>query len=154
VTPAPELEAAVLAALGATGAPAYWRAAGNSTFNASWRLDCGAGSFFVKSGPRERHAMLDGEAAGLAALAATQAMRVPAVAALGGTERHAFLALEWLDLARGGRDAALGRALAALHRCTGERFGWTRDNTIGRTPPRTSAAAGAGPWRPRAWRGR
>ncbi len=85
--------------------------------------------------------MLDGEAAGLAALAATRAVRVPAVAALGGTERHAFLALEWLNLVRGGCDAALGRALAALHRCTSERFGWTRDNTIGSTPQENAWSA-------------
>ncbi|MDZ7810963.1 MAG: fructosamine kinase family protein [Arhodomonas sp.] len=43
--------------------------------------------------------------------------------------------LEWLALAGPGADgwARMGRAVAALHRCTAERFGWHRDNTIGTT---------------------
>ena len=46
----------------------------------------------------------------------------------------AFLVLEWLDFGGGGRDAALGTALAQLHRTTAEAHGWHRDNTIGTTP--------------------
>jgi protein-ribulosamine 3-kinase len=37
-------------------------------------------------------------------------------------------------LQRGGDYAALGRMLAALHRQTGPRFGWHRDNYIGLSP--------------------
>jgi fructosamine-3-kinase len=49
---------------------------------------------------------------------------------------EAYLLLPWLDLGSRGDFAALGRMLAQLHRSTGERFGWARDNYIGATPQR------------------
>ena len=53
----------------------------------------------------------------------------------GGVENgRAFLALEHLALRRDGDYAALARMLAALHRTTGPRYGWHRDNYIGLTP--------------------
>jgi fructosamine-3-kinase len=92
---------------------------------------------FVKTAtPRER---LDAEVDGLAALRATQAVRVPAT--LGIDERG--LALERLDLrpldARSA--AALGTALAALHRRAAGPFGWQRDNFIGATPQSNATSA-------------
>jgi len=45
-----------------------------------------------------------------------------------------FILLERLDLKRNGDWAALARMLATLHRTTGPRFGWHRDNFIGATP--------------------
>lgn len=45
-----------------------------------------------------------------------------------------FLVLEQLDLRRNGDWAALAQMLAKLHRTTGPRFGWHRDNWIGATP--------------------
>jgi fructosamine-3-kinase len=45
-----------------------------------------------------------------------------------------FVLLEELDLHRQGDWSALGRMLATLHRQTGPRFGWHRDNWIGRSP--------------------
>ena len=57
-------------------------------------------------------------------------MRVPRILDQG----KAFIALEHLDLQRQGDWAALGRMLARLHRVTGKRFGWHRDNYIGATP--------------------
>ena len=45
-----------------------------------------------------------------------------------------FILLEELDLQRDGDWAALGRMLARLHRQTGPRYGWHRDNFIGRSP--------------------
>ena len=70
------------------------------------------------------------------ALAHPSAIRVPAPAACDskGDCAPAFLVLEWLDFGAGGRDAALGLALARLHRTTAEAYGWQRDNTIGTTP--------------------
>jgi fructosamine-3-kinase len=65
---------------------------------------------------------------------------VPQVIASGLTAEVAFLALEWLELAGGGRGAPLARALARLHRNEGERYGWHRDNTIGPTPQRNAEA--------------
>ncbi len=51
--------------------------------------------------------------------------------------------------ARGGRDAALGTALAQLHRTTAEAYGWHRDNTIGTTPQDNAADRGLGGVLPR-----
>ena len=45
-----------------------------------------------------------------------------------------FIVLERLELQRDGDWAALARMLAKLHRQTGPRFGWHRDNWIGATP--------------------
>jgi protein-ribulosamine 3-kinase len=84
--------------------------------------------------------MLEAEADGLRALTATQTIRVPHVAAQTACEDTSVLALEWLDIDSANNSAALGDALAALHRAKppcapgGQRFGWTRDNWIGGTP--------------------
>jgi fructosamine-3-kinase len=111
-----------------------WREQGGSALNATWRLEAPDAAWFVKVNGADRLPMLEAEAAGLAELAARGAVRVPRPVATGREGAHAFLVLEWLDIGGGGHDAALGRALAALHRHTAPRFGWHRDNTIGTTP--------------------
>jgi fructosamine-3-kinase len=45
-----------------------------------------------------------------------------------------FVLLEQLDLKKSGDWPALAQMLAKLHRTTGPRFGWHRDNWIGATP--------------------
>jgi protein-ribulosamine 3-kinase len=115
-----------------------WRSLGGSALNATWRADAPAGSWFVKVNRADRVTMLDAEAAGLAELAATGAVRVPRPLVCGSEGAHAFLVLEWLDIGGAGHDAALGRALAAVHRRTAPRFGWHRDNTIGTTLQRNA----------------
>jgi fructosamine-3-kinase len=127
-----------------------------SGFTATWRADAGADALFVKTLPAARSAVLDAEADGLAALAATAAVRVPAVRActVADASGLAMLALEWLDLAPAdaGFGARLGAALATLHAATpaegGGRFGWRRDNMIGGTPQRNrwSSAGGSAGW--------
>lgn len=111
------------------------RAVAGGDINAAWRLDTKSAPLFVKTGPASAHDMYAAEADGLAEIAAAGAVRVPGVVAVGTTGRHAFLALEWLDIGRptAAADQKLGTQLAALHRVTAERFGWKRDNTIGRT---------------------
>jgi len=79
------------------------------------------------------------EAAGLRALAAAGA-RAPRPVAHGVEGGHAYLALEWMDLASRGDFAALGRMLAQLHRNEGARFGWDEDNFIGATPQKNGWA--------------
>lgn len=76
--------------------------------------------------------LFDQEAISLAALAAADVVRVPAVL-------HAdaqSLVLEWLEpgtaTPSGWRN--FGRALAALHRVSGSAFGWNQDNFIGPLP--------------------
>jgi len=117
-----------------------WTACGGSSLNETWRLDADGARYFVKVNAVARRAMLDAEADGLGALARAAAVRVPTPVACGAANDRAFLALEWLDFAGGGHDAALGRALARLHRVIGPEFGWHRDNTIGTTPQRNAAA--------------
>ena len=91
---------------------------------------------FVKIAEAERAALLEAEADGLAAIAKAGAVRVPAILAQGGDDDHAWLVLEWLELAplSGASGAALGAALAAQHRLSFAKFGWERDNFIGATP--------------------
>ena len=95
---------------------------------------------FVKRAAGADVAMLACEADGLRALAATGAIRVPAILAEDATVDDAHLALEWIDLTAPTEPVALGRALATLHGAPaprgpcGERFGWHRDNFIGGTP--------------------
>jgi len=90
--------------------------------------------YFLKRNSRASAAMFAQEATGLAALAATGTIRVPAVVAQGTDDRHAFLVLEWLELSGDPDPAGFGRELAALHRHTSTRFGFAADNWIGATP--------------------
>ena len=80
--------------------------------------------------------MFEAEAEGLAELALPGVIRVPRVYDVGENDTGAFLLMEWLDLGRAtpAVSTELGNKLAALHRVTGDRHGWTRDNTIGLTP--------------------
>jgi fructosamine-3-kinase len=59
---------------------------------------------------------------------------VPAVLDHGVKDGKAFILLERLDLTPNGDWGVMGRALAALHRKSGTRFGWQRDNYIGLAP--------------------
>jgi protein-ribulosamine 3-kinase len=87
---------------------------------------------FLKQAAAERADAFAAEADGLEAL--RPHIRVPRVLDRGVKDGKAFILLEQLDLKRGGDYAALGRMLAALHRQTGPRFGWHRDNYIGLAP--------------------
>jgi fructosamine-3-kinase len=115
-------------------APAALAAGGG--FASCQRWDSDGGPVFVKVAPIARAAMLEAEAAGLRALAAAGAVRVPAVLGFGTTGAQSFLALEWVDFhpATARAEALLGEQLARLHRGSAAGFGWHRDNTIGATP--------------------
>ena len=80
--------------------------------------------------------MFAAEADGLAALAASGALRVPRVVTRGDDGERAWLVLEWLELAPLGpvSGARLGTSLAALHAIPQAKFGWARDNFIGASP--------------------
>jgi len=127
-------QSAAVALIGGAADAARWVDLGGSSLNGTWRLDSGRDRYFVKTHAASRLAMLEAEAEGLRELARADAIRVPAPVACGEAGDRAFLVLEWLDFGGGGRDAALGEALAKLHRTTVARFGWHRDNTIGTTP--------------------
>jgi fructosamine-3-kinase len=87
---------------------------------------------FRKEGPASRADAFAAEAEGLEAL--RPHIRVPRVLDRGVKDGTAFIVLEQLELRRGGDFAQLGRMLAALHRQSGPRFGWRRDNYIGLAP--------------------
>jgi fructosamine-3-kinase len=115
-------------------------AVGGGCIHTALRIDgetaSGPRSYFAKVNDAGAAAMFAAEADGLAALAHTRTVRGPRVIANGSNGERAWLVLEWLDLAplEGKAGAALGRALAALHRVPHEKFGWPRDNFIGSTP--------------------
>lgn len=127
-------QSAAVALIGDAAEAARWTDLGGSALNGTWRLDLGRGRYFVKTHAATHLSMLEAEADGLRELARPGAIRVPAPVACASGDGCAFLVLEWLDLTRGGRDAALGAALAQLHRTAAEAHGWHRDNTIGTTP--------------------
>jgi fructosamine-3-kinase len=103
--------------------------------NTAYRLQAENVSFFVKLNTPERLAMFEAEAAGLQALAHTQAIRVPKFIVCGQTTDHAFLVLEYIDLhnLNSRSEQLLGQQLAQLHQQKQAYFGWHRDNTIGST---------------------
>ncbi len=123
-------------------APAPQRRVTGGSINECYFWPGDAGAMFVKVAPPEARAMLEAEAAGLAELEWAHAVRVPRVLASGHTEGAAFLALEWIETGVAGPEceARLGKELAALHAVTAPRFGWARDNTIGRTPQVNAAS--------------
>ncbi|NJK34346.1 MAG: fructosamine kinase family protein [Oscillatoriales cyanobacterium SM2_2_1] len=110
------------------------RSQGGGCINDTYRITDGNRTFFVKLNQPSKLAMFEAEAQSLEALGHTQVCRAPRPITWGVTETHSFLVLEWLNLTRSGDWAHFGQVLAALHRVTGERFGWHRDNTIGATP--------------------
>ncbi|MBX3046067.1 MAG: fructosamine kinase family protein [Anaerolineales bacterium] len=107
-------------------------AAGGCINNGTHLLTQSGACFFLKTNSHAPAGMFAREAEGLAALAATASLRVPAVH-LAGPD---FLLLE--DLQPAARAAgywpALGRGLAKLHQHTSPEFGFAHDNYIGSTP--------------------
>ena len=123
----------------ATGQPCQPRSCqelGGGCINRAFVLRDSSRAWFVKLNTAQRLEMFAAEAAGLAALAVAEAIRVPRPLCVGTAGDQAFLALEFIAFGRAGpqSSATAGRQLAALHRQTQERFGWQRANFIGATP--------------------
>jgi len=78
--------------------------------------------------------VLDDEANGLEALAATETVRVPSVLGIHRAGEEAVLLLERLETGPSGDWHAFGAALADLHACeAGDRYGHERNNRLGPT---------------------
>ena len=109
---------------------------GGGCINRGFHLQGGGRECFVKLNSDSQLPMFEAEAAGLSEIAATGTVRVPRPICTGKDRRLAWIALEYLPLGSNARGAmaALGVQLAAMHRVTQVRFGWTRANTIGSTP--------------------
>ncbi len=87
--------------------------------NQAWHINSRNGThYFVKLNDAAKLPMFAAESAGLIAIAATHTVRVPQPIAQGTSDEHAFLVLEYLDLAGSGNARLLGQQLAALHRCS------------------------------------
>jgi len=133
------LRRAIERAVGAD-ASVHWQHVGATGWGDAWRLSVAGQRYFAKIAAVERAAMLDAEADGLRAIADTGTIRAPALVAVGTQGAYGYVVVEWLDLSAQTNDAALGVALARMHRAVppagprGERFGWHRDNFIGATP--------------------
>jgi protein-ribulosamine 3-kinase len=134
------VRAALAAAFGSAVSNVHSVAGG--CISPSWRTSfADGGTAFVKTVPAGAgDALLAAEALSLARLAATEAVRVPAVLAAGA----GWLALEWLEPAAAGREQweELGTRLARLHRTTGPAPGWDSDNFIGSLPQANTPSAG------------
>lgn len=147
-----ELAAAISRASGAPFDVRRTRAVHGGDISHAFTLSDGTRSFFVKtqSAPRppagrvsggvplagaaSRLDLFEAEAAGLAELAAADAVRVPQVLCHGVAVGMAYLVLEYLPLRPHGDAAQLGRQLAQQHRVSAVQFGGPRDNWIGATP--------------------
>ena len=107
---------------------------GGGDINRAFRLQIDECHFFVKLNRDALLPMFEAEQAGLAEIAATETIRVPAVVATGCLSNHAYIVMEYFEF--GGRPDArrLAAALAALHGHCHQRFGFDIDNTIGTTP--------------------
>jgi fructosamine-3-kinase len=112
------------------------RPVGGGDISAAWRVNADNQPVFLKTGPAESYDAFLAEADGLRELAKANAVRVPKVLGCISSGNESMLALEWIDfeIASDDTEVKLGRQLAKLHRVCQEKFGWTRDNTIGATP--------------------
>lgn len=124
---------------GASGAPFALEtrtAIGGGCINQCYRVAAPGRVFFVKLNAADRGAMFEAEAAGLAEIAATTTVHVPAPLCWGANSDAAWLVLEYIEFGDAVTHsmAQLGEELAALHRVTAKKFGWVSDNTIGATP--------------------
>ncbi len=134
---AESLSAEISRALGRPFRAVAMREAGGGCIHRALVLEGDGGRWFVKLNSGETLPMFEAERDGLAALAEARAFRVPQPLCCGLIGGQAYLVLEHLDLAPVAERAgaiACGRALAALHRTTGARYGWRRANFIGATP--------------------
>lgn len=121
------------------------RPVGGGDISQAARVEAGGRAYMVKWHSRPPQPMpgwLDlfaAEAAGLALLAAAQAVRVPAVVAHGAAGPGglpAFIVMDWIERGRDLRAAGeiLGRQLAGLHRVTAAAYGLEHGNYCGATP--------------------
>lgn len=108
--------------------------------NRAFRLDYAAGPVFVKINHAALGAMFTAERAGLEALRAAGAIRVPEVFLTGSVGEHACIVMEYIELSGQAEPECLARDLAALHANTHQRFGFALNNTIGSTPQINSPA--------------
>lgn len=142
----------ISAVTGESFQPAAPRHVGGGCINTTVKLGDGERTYFVKLNAYSLLVMFEAESDGLAAMAATETLRVPRPVCSGLADNQAYLVLESIEMGHGGgRGAELaGRQLAEMHRTSQPRFGWYRDNNIGSTPqPNAEADSWIDFWRER-----
>ncbi len=97
-------------------------------------LSDGPRSYFVKLNASSLIDMFVAESLGLEAMKSTASIRVPQPLCFGTAGGQAYLVMEHIEMAGSPDPALAGRRLAAMHQTPADRFGWSRDNTIGSTP--------------------
>lgn len=102
--------------------------------NRAFRIDLGAQRYFVKLNRAQLLPMFEAERAGLDAIRASNAIRVPEVHVTGCQGEQAYIVMEYIELDGRADPDRLAQALAAMHHCCDSRFGFDGDNTIGSTP--------------------
>ena len=78
--------------------------------------------------------MFVAEKTGLEAIRRSQTIRVPEVFMTGLEADQAFIVMEYIELGGQPDAESYATALAAMHCCFHDRFGFEFDNTIGSTP--------------------
>ena len=121
---------------------------GGSINNAFTLSDGVGGQYFVKTNSPGRLAMFEAEAKGLAEMASSHCIKVPAAICFGDDGTQSYIVLEYFDMSGRADQALLGEQLAAMHRVTAEKYGWKIDNTIGVThQPNTQGESWLEFWR-------
>lgn len=131
------IETAIRSASGNAFALEAARPVSGGCINRALLVEGSGQRYFVKLNSASAADLFAAEADGLAAIAATDTFRTPAVIASGATDDQSFLVLEHLDLRplQSPEDGErFAEALATMHAVHGEYFGWRRDNYIGSTP--------------------
>ena len=120
-----------------------WIVVSGGSINQAYRIDMGVDALFVKLHDVQHMAMFEAEAAGLQALREAKVVRVPEVYTCACDDSYSWLVMEYITLGSHNSvsEKLFAQQLAAMHRCTGELFGWFRNNTIGSTPQINTATS-------------
>ena len=112
------------------------------SINEALRLEGERSTYFVKLNQPALADMFAAEAQGLAEIEATCEVITPAPICWGEDGRQGWLVLAFIESGyqQSWSAGRLGEQLAAMHRHTSARFGWTRDNYIGRTQQGNTAS--------------
>lgn len=152
MSPWRDIERAIGAATGLPFSIESRSAAAGGCINESAVVRGSNRAYFVKINRADRAYMFAAEASGLEEIGRTGTVRVPRPVCHGASGQASWIVLEHLELApaRAAGMRALGRNLARLHRFTGQRYGWHRDNSVGSTPqPNTPSQDWTVFWRDR-----
>jgi protein-ribulosamine 3-kinase len=127
---------AVALAPGASFLPGEVRATpmAGGNINRAYRLEWGSFRFFVKLNRADSEAMFIAERRGLEAIRDSGTIRVPRVYLTGREGQYSYIVMEYIEMTACNCSTQLAQALAAMHGCVRQQFGFHCDNTIGSTP--------------------